>query len=353
MKKLLIFTLMALLLTSCKKPHKPENPAIFDFAVSNISQATPVLDTIVIDEGYKAIYLLFSNSLSAVTFPLQVTATFSLTTGAASAPASGSAITFSSKDELSHYLVTASDGTEVTYTVSLRDDQIPDNDFENWYTTEGMNGASFSEPGMAENNTAWATANMGTSTFGVYCTTPLTVDGNTAAKITTGSTSLVPVTAGTVFNGKFDVNGAINHPTDPKRATDFGIPFSLRPSSISFSYTYQPGSRYVQATLNSPSNIFGGFTVSDIAGTDMFTAYAVLEKRTAASTVEIARAEMISGDVQTSSKNVTIPFTYTSTAKPTHIFIVFSSSKDGDLWRGAVGSKLTVDDVVLNYGAGK
>ncbi len=353
MKKLLIFTIAALLLSACKNPHKPENPTIFDYSVSNISQTTPLLDTVVIDEGYKAIYLLFSNSLSSVTFPLQVTATFSLTTGATSLPASGSAITFNSIDELSHYTVTASDGTEVIYTVSLRDDQIPDNGFEDWYTTEGMNGASFSEPGMADNNTAWATANMGTSTFGVYCTTPLTSDGNTMAKITTGQTSLVPITAGTVFNGKFDVNGAINHPTDPKRATDFGIPFCLRPSSISFKYTYQPGSRYVQATLNSPSNIFGGFTVSDIAGSDMFTAYAVLEKRTATSTVEIARAEMVSGDVQSSIKNITLPFTYTSTAKPTHIYVVFSSSKDGDLWKGAVGSTLTVDDVVLNYGVGK
>jgi hypothetical protein len=349
MNKLLLFLILAFSLTACKKPHSPENPTIYDYTVTNISQAGPVLDTVVIDEDRKAIYLLFSNSLSSLTFPVNVTATFSLTTGAASVPASGSAITFNGKDEQSHYVVTASDGTEVTYSVSLRDDQIPDNGFESWYSITGLNGASFSEPGLAVDNTAWATANMGTSTFGVYCTTPVTNAGNTVAKIATGQTSLVPITAGTIFNGLFDVNGAINHPTDPKMATDFGIPFCLRPSSISFDYSYQPGSRYVQATLNNPSNIFGGFTVNDIAGSDQFTAYAVLEKRTATTTVEIARAEIVSGDVQSSMKNVTIPFTYTSSSKPTHIYIVFSSSKDGDKWKGAVGSTLCIDNVILNY----
>jgi len=349
MKKLFFFAVLAVILTACNKSKKPENPTIYDFSVTNISQSGPVLDTVVIDETYKAIYLLFSNSLSSVTFPLNVTATFSLTTGATSVPASGSVITFNSIDELSHYLVTTSDGVEVSYTVSLRDDQIPDSGFEDWYTAVGMNGASFPEPGLAEDNTAWATANMGTSTFGVYCTTPVTGSGNTVANIVTGQTSLVPVTAGTLFNGRFDVNGAISHPTDPKEATDFGIPFCLRPVSISFRYTYQPGSHYVQATLNNPSNIFGGFTVTDIAGSDMFTAYAVLERRTGTTTVEIARAEMVSGTLQTTMKDVTIPFTYTSTSKPTHIYVVFSSSKDGDLWKGAVGSALAVDDVVLNY----
>jgi hypothetical protein len=349
MKKLLIITTLVISMTACKKDNKPDDASIFDYSVTGISQSGFVLDTAYIDEPDKTIYLLFANSISSGSFPLDITANFSVTTGATALPATGSTITFNNIDDRSHYIVTATDGTKIDYSVVVRDDQIPDADFEQWYSTQGMNGGSFYEPGLSAKTTVWATANMGTSTFGVYCTTPVTTDGNTVAKIVTGETSLVPVTAGTIFTGKFNVDEAINHPTDPIQATTFGIPFSLRPYSVNFRYSYQPGNRYIQATLKNSSNIFGGFTVTDIPGTDMFTAYAVLERRTGTGIIEIARAEMVSGDVQDVMKEVTIPFTYTSDEKPTHIYVVFSSSKDGDLWRGAVGSTLIIDDVNLVY----
>ena len=44
-----------------------------------------------------------------------------------------------------------------------------------------------------------------------------------------------------------------------------------------------------------------------------------------------------------------LPITYVSSEKPTHITIVFTSSKDGDLFTGAVGSILIVDDLELLY----
>ena len=158
-----------------------------------------------------------------------------------------------------------------------------------------------------------------------------------------------PVTAGTLFTGRFDINGAINHPTDPRQATHFGTPFSLRPVSFKFKYAYQPGDLYVRATLNNPDNIFGGFTVTELQGSDMFTAYAILERRDGSNVVEVGRAEMISGDQQNEITEVSLPFVYSSDQKPTHITVVFSSSKDGDLFTGAVGSTLTVDDVELIY----
>lgn len=349
MKKTAIIVLMALSFAGCKKSQAPQNPTITDFTVTSVSQPATLPDTVIIDEDNKTISLMFSNSLSTMTFPLSVTATFNLAEGATSEPASGSTLTFNTAGDLSDYIVTASDGVAVTYTVSLRDKQIPDSDFETWYLALGLNSVSFYEPGIAANNTYWATANMGTSSFGVYCTTPLTADGNTAVKIVTGQTSLVPITAGTLFNGYFDVNGALSHPTDPKQATTFGIPFSFRPYSFSFSYTYQPGSQYIQATLKNPNNIFGGFTVSDISGTDSFTAYAVLERRTPSGIIEIGKATLTSSAVQGVMTTAIVPFTYTSTERPTHIYIVFSSSKDGDLWKGAVGSELVVDNLELRY----
>jgi hypothetical protein len=48
--------------------------------------------------------------------------------------------------------------------------------------------------------------------------------------------------------------------------------------------------------------------------------------------------------------NIVMPVNYTDESlAPTHLVVVFSSSKEGDLFKGASGSKLTVDNVVLNY----
>jgi hypothetical protein len=81
----------------------------------------------------------------------------------------------------------------------------------------------------------------------------------------------------------------------------------------------------------------------------MFTGYAILEKRDGSGVVEIGRAEMTSGDLQEELTEISLPFVYSSDQKPTHISVVFSSSKDGDLFTGAVGSTLLVDDVELVY----
>jgi hypothetical protein len=157
------------------------------------------------------------------------------------------------------------------------------------------------------------------------------------------------VTAGTLYTGRFDLNGAINNPTDPRKASILGIPFVLRPVAIKFRYSYNPGEQYVKATPKNPDNIFGGFNITDIPGEDMFSIYAYLEVRHGDSNVEIGRAEISSGVLQSDLTEITIPFTYTSSSKPTHINLVMASSKDGHLYTGAVGSVLTVDDLELIY----
>jgi len=114
-------------------------------------------------------------------------------------------------------------------------------------------------------------------------------------------------------------------------------------------FKYLAGENYVQATLNKPDNIFGGFTVTDISGEDQCAIYAILEVRTENETTEIGRAEIYSGTTTDVLTEVSLPFEYSSSKTPTHITVVFSSSKDGDLWKGAVGSTLIVDDLELVY----
>jgi hypothetical protein len=351
--KRIIYSILPLALmmffASCEKERKSADTGIFDFSLSDLSWQDFTLDTIVIDEPDRKIALLFANSIPSEAYPVDFTATFNLPEGAHSHPASGETVTLYAKDDGLKYIITAEDGTEVNYYILIRDNQLPGNGFEDWHRASGMNGNLYSEPGKTAATTIWATANKGTSIYGIYGTQPVFLESNTVAQIATGETSAVPVTSGTLFTGKFDINGAINHPTDPRKATQFGIPFTQQPDSIQFEYAYIPGSRYVHAALNNPTSIFGGFTVTDIAGSDSFTAYAVLEARDGTQITEVARAELTSGDLQPLMKRISLPFVYQSLQKPTHITVVFASSKDGDLFTGAVGSTLTIDNVMFVY----
>lgn len=343
------FLFILFLLQACKKENLSDIAGIADFHISDLSPSGLIPDTVVVDNPSQTISLLFTESLSAESFPVSFVADFGLTAGATSLPASGTAFTISDRNDYDLLTLTAENGSKYEYGIVLRDNQIPNSGFEDWYSTSGMDGRSYNEPGLNAHSTVWSTANYGTSMYGVYCTKPLPDGNNTLAEIKTGTTSLIPVTAGTLFNGRFDVNGAINNPTNPREAVVFGIPFTLRPTAFRFSYTYQPGDRYVKATLKNPSNLFGGFNIADLEGGDMFAAYAVLEAREGSQVTEIGRAEFTSGEAQDVFQELTVPFVYASSKKPTHIYVVFTSSKDGDLFTGAVGSTLTVDDLELVY----
>jgi len=349
MKNLLFGISLLLLLSTCKKEQSSSENKILNYSISNLSQESLTLDAISLDESNRTISLLFADRILPDKLPLSFTPSFELSAGATSTPAAGEKITMISLDEPVKYIVTAENGDQIEYSIILRDNQLPNNGFEDWYSTSGMNGAMYNECGKSAETTVWATANYGTSMYGLYGTIPLADGENTLVRISTGETSMIPLTAGTLFTGKFDINVAIANPTDPTKATKFGIPFSLRPSAIRFKYSFQPGSRYLKATPNNPTSIFGGFTVTDIEGEDMFTVYSILEKRNGTDVIEIGRAEIISGDVQSALKEITIPYNYTSNEKPSHISVIFSSSKDGDLFTGAVGSTLTIDDIELVY----
>ncbi len=337
------------LLQGCKNEDLSDVAGIADFQISQVSPSGLVPDTVVVDNPSQTISLLFAENIPSESFPVSFVADFGLTAGARSSPASGTAFTINNRDDYGLLTLTAEDGSKYEYGIVLRDDQIPNSGFEDWYTTSGMDSRSYEEPGMDARSTVWATANYGTSMYSVYCTKPLADGDNTLAQIKTGETSLIPITAGTLFNGRFDVDGAISNPTNPRKAVAFGIPFTLRPTAFRFRYTYQPGERYIQATLKNPSNLFGGFNINDLQGGDMFAAYAVLEAREGSQVTEIGKAEINSGAAQDVFQELTVPFVYSSNKKPTHIYVVFTSSKDGDLFTGAVGSTLTVDDLELVY----
>ena len=350
MRTLAFISIVAIcLLLSCSEKEKSSESSILSFEISAASQENLLSSQIQFDSENKVISVFSPENLPDNIFPVSLTPEVRSSSQSKLIPESGTEITFTDKDACSTYRVTAEDGTVSTWYVLLRDNQLPNADFDDWFETTGMNSQPFLQPGRLQETTVWATANMGTSIYGVYCTNPLEDGDNTLVEIITGETEAVPVTAGTLFTGKFDISGAINNPTDPERATDFGIPFIYRPKALRLKYSYQSGEDYIRGTLNDPENIFGGFTVDHLEGKDSCKIYSFLEAWNDDQKSVIAGFLFFTDDTGEELEEITIPYTYYLDQNPTHITLVFTSSKDGALYTGSVGSKLIIDDLEFIY----
>jgi hypothetical protein len=333
----------------CSSDDQSGNKDIIRFDITSLSDTDLTVKNTELDTEKKLICIFIDNDLSLVNFPLIVVTDIQLSDGAAIPSITNGEIIFTNPDEVKNIQILAEDGTFQDWYIFLVHHQLQNSDFETWYDNKGMNGFNYKEIGSSYEASIWATANLGTSIYGKYGTQPLINEKGNFVKIMTDSTERLPLTAATLFTGKFNLAGATSNPTDPREATIFGTPFKFKPTAMQFKFKYQAGEKYIQATLNDPSDIFGGFTVSEIEGKDQCSIYAILEKRDDNETIEIARAELFSETTQDVLTQTTILFNYTSDEDPTHITVVFASSKGGDLWKGAVGSTLTVENLKLIY----
>lgn len=350
MKKIAFLLIPALLLAGCKKDDEESGEAhILDFALLSTSITDFSLEEIFIDDEYSKVLVLSQNDLAGENPPISFTPEITISEGASIVPASGEVVSFNNKDGAVQYTVTAANGQETKWAFTIRDMQLPNAGFEDWFDTLGVDGNPFLEPGLSAESTVWSTANRGTSMFGVYNTIPLPDGNNTLVEITTGETRTVPITSGTLFTGAFDIEAVLANPTDPDQGTTFGIPFTFRPTAIRFKYKYEAGETLIDGTLINPDNILGGFTIDTLEGTDEFSFWSDLEVRDGDNIRNIGRAELESSETVEDLTEITIPFVYTSDEKPTHISVVFASSTGGGDFIGAVGSTLIIDDVELIY----
>ncbi|HAF27414.1 MAG TPA: hypothetical protein DCG75_00055 [Bacteroidales bacterium] len=348
MKKVLILLALFTFIISCSED-KSSNAEILEISVNSFSNSDLIFENTFVDTENNKVYLFINNNLNDFTFPISINANVKLSPGAKTKSLSSDEISFSKADEVKLLEVEAEDGSLKNWYVYLVHQQIQNSDFEDWFDNQGMNSKIYKEIGASSISSVWATANMGTSIYDVHCTQPIMDGTNTMVEIVTGETTSLPITTGTIFTGLFNVAGAISNPTDPEKATVFGTPFIFRPKGFKFKFKYQAGERYIQATLNNPSNIFGGFSVTDISGEDQCSIYAYLEIRDGDQITEIARVKMESGTTVNSLTETELIFPYNSNLNPTHLTIVFSSSTGGAEWRGAVGSTLVIDDLELIY----
>lgn len=275
-------------------------------------------------------------------------------------PASEEAQDFSNGKKVT-YTVVSEDGTVKTYKVYIAGSQsVLKYSFEEWKTT-GAGKAQHEEPEpkdqLASSVEGAALIPMfGGEGFPIYKTEEKK-EGTYAIKLVTIDASktfvsyIPAIVSGSVFTGKFDMGPATS---DRLLCTKFGIPYDKKPTRFKGWYKYSPGETFLDGT--DKKNII---TISDRI--DECAIQAVLyqvedddevltghdinnsEKRVAVAVLE-------DGSAKENYTEFDIPFsyldgkTYEEGAKY-KLAIVCSSSKEGDLFKGAPNSTLILDEL--------
>ncbi len=280
--------------------------------------------------------------------------------------------------------------------------------FENWVENRNTSGVyeDCYERLMGENgNTSdlyiWASGNLGyritgkgpnPSDYPTYKTLSQgdAHNGSYAAVLETRYVGAIgqgsPLAAGNLFIGEFSGKG-INIMKQQMKATRFGMPFNKKPKSLKVWFKYKSGG--VISIYNENGDIIGTRTTDNdnsdnkqnTGSKDYAAIYAVMFDNVKAkelyngknyldgstilsSPAEVGRAILTDDDKYGTPTNEEgypneyvykeLPFTYPSSIDESRlknyeysIAIVFSSSYYGAEFQGAVGSKLWIDDVIL------
>jgi hypothetical protein len=236
--------------------------------------------------------------------------------------------------------------------------QLDNSSFEDWYI-ESTGFSSVEQPGKDKNSTIWGTANRGLALGGA--------PGNTSKQDRNGTNyarmesvaapALVRIAAATIFTGKF--TDGFPSVTDPRSNITLGTPFTSRPLTVSFDYTYQPGDSNEDA--NGQPLSYG----------DQCDIYFLLENRTDGQVKRVGTAWFRSGEAVSDWSSEIIPIKYGPLdssdpwfdyAQPrddevwgdgsepiTHVTFLATSSFEGDFFKGAIGSTLELDEIELGY----
>ena len=296
---------------------------------------------------------------------------FTLTPGATVSPANGSSQDFTNGPVT--YTVTSEDGQwHRTYIVDFREATLPSNkyDFEDFELS--ANGHYYLWYYMSDNGSIeriWASGNEG---YMIACPNTAATDYPTVPdengvegyciKLTTrstgswGRTFKKPIAAGNFFLGAFDSQYSL---TNTLKTTLMGIPYTKEPVKVTGYYKYSPGevftdkdSQPVEGRIDEPSIYSVLYLNHDeqgneimLHGDDVLSSPNIVRKAQVASlppTDEWQRFEM------TFQGSDPIDYELLSN-RGYNLALVFSSSKTGDLFEGALGSTLYVDKVEITF----
>ena len=300
----------------------------------------------------------------------QVSVHFNLTPGATITPANGSVQDFS-KGPVT-YTVTSEDGQwHRTYQVEFREMAHPSNeyDFEHFELNDKQKYYVWYEMTNGSRNDIWATGNEGYNIArpnAAAAEYPSTYDSNgydgNCVKLTTcntgswGKTFKKPIAAGNLFFGKFNSKYAL---TNTLMCTEMGIPFTKKPLKVTGYYKYKPGDMFTDKDFH---EVAGRVDEADIYsvlylnhdgdgnsvvlhGDDVLSSPLIVRKAQVASlppTDEWTPFEMVYEGDAPIDETLLMNRGYS-------LALVFSSSKTGNTFEGAVGSTLYIDKVKLVF----
>lgn len=192
-----------------------------------------------------------------------------------------------------------------------------------------------------------------------------------AVKLTTMSTGYLgqlvgkPIAAGNLFVGTFNLQKAL---VDALAATQFGRPIRRKPLRFKGYYKWQPGAQY----LNKSQKVVPGPSTD---GSDLPQVYAVIYRNTdgegkalvldgsnVLTHTQVVAIAMVPNFVVTGVEKTSrwasfdVPFDYKTelsipllSKRGYSLALVFSSSKNGAQFEGALGSTLIIDDCSIDY----
>ncbi|MBB6461828.1 PCMD domain-containing protein [Flammeovirga kamogawensis] len=234
----------------------------------------------------------------------------------------------------------------------VQGEQLPFADFKTWYQ-HGTGANSFYLPGN-DLTSIWQSGDRGASelTIKTYPQTvvPYPSFSQQDYAVLETKTAVGIIAAGSLFVGSISGSGISDV------VTDFGVPFTDRPTSFSTEIQYQP-KKYNGSTVDE-CDVFVILQVRE-GGKNYRLATGWFRTDKAMSTFEVKDIPMIYGNsnalasyMMPSTSNKELPeegFYSDINAAPTHIVVAFSSSAHGAKFEGAEGSKLKVKGIKLNY----
>ena len=361
-------------LTSCMK----DEPLNAECDIEQVILHTPNVDEVFFSPTDSVKHLLYTDD--AVTFNVRrnapvegITLEFKITEGATIERLTEG--TGFEADVPVHYRVTSQDGQwhrDYAITVSPEPVHVVSSviayDFEN-FELEPKQGKYYIWHNERLDGTFgndWATGNPGfklsmpSAAPENYPTSPIDGMDGKALKLVTrdtgpfGAMAKMRLAAGNFFLGEFDVSQALSN---AMTATRFGIPFNLKPVRFTGYYQYQPGPKFQdKAGKEVPGRVDEGSVYAvfyrnhdaegnpvRLMGDNVLTSPLI---------VGIAKVKQLPATNEWTPFDV--EFEYDSDIdmqllanKGYNLAVVFSSSADGAIFEGAIGSCLLIDKVRL------
>lgn len=387
-KLFILYSLLGILITSCIQDEAPNAEA----DITGISFETDILANSYIDlnPSYDEVLNAYPIQINVKkgTDVTNLSPMFELTPGATINPASGSNQDFTTSV---FYTVTSADKKwQRTYSISVREQKASNIPtvfhFENVRLIKGISSTNDPEKELYyhefyekqnEEELTWASGNKG---FNWAASNSKTADYPTVqyengkvgkcVKLETrltgslGNMVGMPIAAGNLFIGSFNMQNAI---TSPLSATRFGTPFYNKPIRLTGYYKYKAGDRfYENGEYTSRKDIYNIYAIfydgvaydNDGKAIDV-TLDGNLPNENYQHESMVALA-LVSNPHETNDwEFFDIPFDYQRYGKKIDetklangeykIGIIFASSKDGATFEGAPGSTLLIDEVELIY----